>query len=101
MRWHYNKKGYTLVEILIVIACIAIVALVNIGVIALACGNYWYTEEGVERQLKIDHPNITRVLRTQRNVFSFSVITVEEDGRRVEYCLDTGIFFNYEFHDCS
>ncbi len=96
-----KKDGYTLIELSIVIAIIAImIGLLSIFVIACK-GNFWYTEAGVLKELQIDHPNVIRVLKTEKNIFDESVITVKEGDAIKDYCLDTSIIWNYEFVECT
>ena len=96
-----DQRGFTLIELIIVVGIIFIVfGIFGFGLIGgVACGNYWYTEAGVLRDLRIDHPEISRVLRSHRHAWGYSVIEVEnEDGSRANYELDTDILFDYEFH---
>ena len=96
-----DQRGFSLIELLVVALIIFIVVGVfGLGLIGgVACGNYWYTEAGVLEDLRIDHPDISRILRTRRSAYSYSVIEVEnQDGSRASYELDTNILFNYEFH---
>jgi hypothetical protein len=96
-----RNTGYTLIELItvVMIAVIGIIAVVWFG--AIGSGNYWYTESGVLRELRIDHPNVTEIVKTTRNVFADSVITVNEDGAVHNYCLNSNILFNYEFSVCK
>lgn len=97
-----RNDGVTLVELLIVIAIVAIlmVCVIEIGVI-MGPGNFWYSNDSVLRELRANHPKVTEVLKTKRNVFAKSVITVKEDGIDHDYCLDTNILWNYEFSECQ
>jgi len=98
-----RNSGFTLTELLIVVAIIGIllVGVYGIGISAICRGNFWYSDDGVLRELKVDHPKVTEVLKTKRNVFAKSVITVKENGVNHDYCLDTNVLWNYEFSDCS
>lgn len=95
-----NNKGYTLIELLIVLAIIAIVAAWIFGAVTLCRGNFWFSTNSVLRELKVEHPQVTEVLKTERNVFDKSVITVKENGLNHNYCLDTDILWNYKFSEC-
>lgn len=64
-------------------------------------GNQWYTEDGVLRELRVDQPTATRVMKSERNIFADSRITVEQNGKPVEYCFGSNIMFNYTFEDCG
>jgi len=88
-----NRRGFTLIELLIFITIIALLVIFPLVI----CGNYWYTEAGVLQELQADHPEITKIVKTKRNIVSCSVITVEEAGKRQVYHLDTNIMTNYEF----
>jgi len=97
-------RGFTFIELLIVLAIIFL--FVGIGwffVLKTICqGNFWFQTGGALRELRVSHPNVEKVLVTQRNVFDQSVFLVEnKDGTRKEYCLDTSILFNYDFSDCE
>lgn len=94
-----NNKGFTLVELLIVIFIIGTV-FVCAGVIGTAImGNQWYTETGVLRKIQLEHPAATEIIDTQRNVWRYSVITVREDAVNKKYYLDTNILFNYKVYE--
>jgi prepilin-type N-terminal cleavage/methylation domain-containing protein len=99
-----NQKGYTLIELLITIAILAIVIgilfwFVIIGVAVK--GNMYFTEEGVLRELKVEHPGIEKVVKTERNIMDFSKLMVLEKGENKTYCLDSDILFNYKFSECK
>lgn len=94
-----KNAGFTLIELIVAIMIIAVViGFIVFGVIG--SGNYWYTESGVLRELRFGHPNVAEILKTTRNVFADSVITVKEDDAIHSYCLDSNILFNYTFSDC-
>jgi len=93
-----NQDGFTSVELLFVVVIILSIVGFIWGVVANAilAGNFWYTEEGVLRDIQIDHPGIMEVIRSERNVYDDSVITVKNDaGSRFTFTLDSDIFFNY------
>lgn len=94
-----KQKGFTLVELLIVAFTFFLVAVV--GVVGfyttLIKGNFWYSEDGVLRELRVDYPKVERVLKTTRNVFSDSEIVVAEEGKEKTYYLDSDILWNYQF----
>ncbi len=96
-----KKDGYTLIELSITIVIIAfVIGLLSIFVIVCK-GNFWYTEAGVLKELRIDHPGVIRVLKTKKNIFDESVITVKEGNETKDYCLDTSIMWNYKFVKCT
>jgi len=98
-----NNKGFTLIELLIVVAMLCIViGGIGLGVIGgIIMGNAWYFEADVLRKIQIDHPQATKIIDTQRNIWKYSVIKVEENGQRREYCLDSNVLFNYTILDCE
>ncbi|HBI34436.1 MAG TPA: hypothetical protein DEA43_01185 [Candidatus Moranbacteria bacterium] len=90
-----NQNGYTLVELLIVLVIVFIVCgygLIGAGVM----GNAWFTEKGVLKKIQANHPKITKLIDTERNMFRYSVITVEENDQRKQYDLDSNVLFNYK-----
>lgn len=90
-----NNKGFTLLELMIVI--FILFGVLWGGVISAGLmGNQWYLESGVLRKIQLDHPAVTEIVDTQRNVWRHSVITVKENGVDKKYHLDADIFFNYE-----
>ncbi len=94
-----KSNGFTLMELIVVIFIIFIlVFVIGFGLIGAGmCGNEYYTEEGVLQIIRIEEPKASRVLTSQRNVFSYSEILVEyEDGSRCTYSLDSNILFNYK-----
>jgi prepilin-type N-terminal cleavage/methylation domain-containing protein len=98
-----NNKGFTLIELLIVIAILCIViGGIGLGVIGgIIMGNEWYSEEGVLRKIQLDHPQVAKIIDSQRNTWGYSIVKVEENGQRKEYCLDSNILFNYKVLDCK
>ncbi|MFA6537714.1 MAG: hypothetical protein WCT18_04950 [Patescibacteria group bacterium] len=68
--------------------------------ICLPALNFWYTEKGVLRELKFEHPQVSEVLKTNRYLWSYSEIMVLENFQTVTYCLDTNILYNYDFVEC-
>lgn len=88
-----GNKGFTMVELLVVMAIIYIIAMVPV----VLMGNFWYTEAGVLKKIKLDNSTAVEVVDTERNVLRYSVVTVKnKDGGYEKYLLDTDILFNYE-----
>jgi len=96
-----RNGGFTLIELLIAVAVIGIVVVGFFGIGVVYHGNYWYSNDSVLQELKVDYPETTEVLKTKRNVFAKSVITVRENGVNRDFCLDTNVLQNYKFSDCS
>jgi len=95
-----NQRGFTLIELLIALAIVTKIIIILTGIMMIvSMGNFWFTEEGVLRELRADHSEIKELVETHRNVFSYSVITVKNDDNSISiYRLNTDIFFNYSFH---
>lgn len=94
-----RNGGFTLIELLFVLMLVLAVGVIGIGF--LGHGNFWYLESDVLKVLRADHPEVSEVLKTHRNVFAKSIVTVKEGAIIRDYCLDTDIFWNYEFSTCS
>ena len=93
-----KQKGFTLTELLIVIAVIVIIGIVLFLGAGIFTGNFWYTNKSVLREIRIDHPGATHILKTERKIWNYSEILVQENNERTTYYLDSDIFWNYEFH---
>jgi len=93
-----NKRGFTLIELIIVMSLVAIVfGWLFVGGVVIK-GNQWFTEVGVLRELLVGHPEVKEILDTKRNVYGYSVIRVKNSDNSIStYLLDTDILFNYEF----
>jgi prepilin-type N-terminal cleavage/methylation domain-containing protein len=96
-----QNNGFTLIELLTVVVIIGVLVIGVLGIGVIGRGNFWYSDDGVLREIKADHPGVIEVLKTKRNVFAKSVITVKENGVNHDYCLDTDVFWNYEFSECQ
>lgn len=95
-----RQEGFTIIEVFIVIAIIGIIIFWGFIGCTIVKGNFWLTEDGVLKDLQINYPEVSEILRVNRNIFSYSEIYVEnEDGSRGTYELDTCVLFNYEFPD--
>lgn len=109
-----KENGYTLVELMIVVVVILIpifIVFYFVGIGAGIRGNFYWTTEGVERQLKEEYPEIDHILLSpsERNVFATSKIVAIEKTTAgptkseniVIFCLDTNIMFDYRFSKCE
>jgi len=95
-----SEKGFTLVELIIVIIVVAIIVVFAILFInGILKGNQWYTEDGVLKSIQFEHPEVTEILKTERNIFDKSVIYVKEGGINRVYLLDSNILFNYKIEE--
>lgn len=101
MKIHSNRKsqkGFTLIELLIVIKLLALVCCIFL----IPTANFWYTEAGVERELKRSDNTIVEVLSTERNIIASSRVLVRTKYATMPiYCLDTNVLYNYTFTPCS
>lgn len=97
MKSRKNRKAFTLVELLVVLAIIAILSFIVIGLPVFLRGNFWFSEIGVLREIQVENPEIVKISKVNRNVFSLSEIYVKDvnDVSSV-YRLDTCVFFNYD-----
>lgn len=69
-------------------------------VIMIGCSrNFYFTEETVLRKLQALHPNITKIIEVDRQIWRRSAITVEEAGSPKKYFLDSNVFLEYEFSE--
>ena len=91
-----NNKGFTFYELLHYLGYLFL-AIIIIGGIPM--GNQWYSETSVLRKIQINHPKVARIVDTHRNIFRRSVFTVEENGQRKKYYLDSSILLNYEISE--
>jgi hypothetical protein len=81
---------------------LAIVIMWGLVISTVFKGNFWFSEDSVLRELRVDRTEAVRVLKTERNVYSDSVITVEnKDGSRADYCLDSDVLWNYSLSTCK
>ena len=95
-----RANGFTLIEMMIVVVIIAILASM-IWVFSLVSANFWCTDSGVERQLMGEHPQVTKMIKVERNIFTYSRVTAIENGQEKMFCLNSNLLFNYEFVDCD
>lgn len=98
----HSQKGYTLVELMIVIVAISIMFFGIIVPFVVVKNNAIFTDAGMTSQLIKERPSVKEVVKIQRNLFSYSVVTVRmQDGTTATICLDSDIFANYEFVSCE
>lgn len=91
-----NNRGFTLIELMMLIAMIGVLVLFIGGGCTLAKGNLWCTTEGLEKQLKAEHPEVDFVYGTERHVFDYSIVRAKlKDGQNKNFLLDSDILFNY------
>lgn len=97
-----RNAGFSVLTILAVLFLMILAwAVIWIGVISAAiCGNQWFTDDGVLKKIQLNHPKATQVVDTERNVFRESIISIQEEGQRIRYCLDSDILFNYNVKRC-
>lgn len=62
------------------------------------CGNFWYTEAGVLRNMQFNNPDTNRIVDTEIGVWDYSKIIAEENGSQAVYYLDTNILTNHKLY---
>lgn len=83
---------------MVVLIIFAILAAFIGGLVSILKGNFWCTQEGVQSSLIIDHPEVSKVLRINRNWINYAEVLVENtDSTRSTYLLNTNVLFNYSF----
>lgn len=76
-----------------------ILALLLAAVSSLCTANIYFTESSVLKDLENNCPGIKKIVKSERNFFAKSLITVETAyGDEVVYELDTNIRFNYSYN---
>ena len=82
-----DNKGYTLVEVMIVVQICAILCLVFVPVIAVTMGNFYFTDDSIMKKVQRDYPDALEVYDTNRHVFAYSEAIVlfpkDENGKDV------------------
>lgn len=100
-----HPKGFTFVELMLLIGIIGIVATIATVGLGLLAGNYWGgTDEAVFHQLNREKREKRVERRTlilvDRNIFAYSRIVVEEDGQEVVYCYGSNLLQDITFEPC-
>jgi len=90
-----KQAGFSLIELLFTLVAL-LVAFVFLGGVCM--GNQWYFEDSILRELQYEHPKVLKIIHAERNIFSYSVIVVDEDGQRRTYLLDSNVLFRYRFY---
>ena len=94
-----REGGYTVTELLDVVAELTgFFIWIVVPILLLTMGNFWFTDAGVLGALQVDYPASAKILKVERNVVGYSVITAEsKDGTRSVHLLDSNILYNYRF----
>jgi hypothetical protein len=77
------------------------VVVVIIGfAILMSMANCWYSEDEVREEIMTSNSYVSEVSSFNRNFVDYSIVTYVERGKIITCCLDTNIFFRYEFKEC-
>ena len=91
-----NRRGYTLIELLISIISLLVMLVVAVMILLLPSANFWITEDGVLKAAKVANPASAEILQFERNAISLSKIVVRNsDGTQSTYEVNSNILFNY------
>ena len=86
------KKGFSRVDLLVLMFLAS-------ALCSFCMANIYYTEADVLKNIGTGCPGIKRVIKSERNFFAKSLITVEtHDGIQVPYELDTNILYRYSYN---
>jgi len=93
-----NQKGFTLVEIIIVVVLIlflAVPALIGGVYYTVLAGNFWVTPSGALQCAERENPAIVSVDYIDRNVYApTKVEALDADGTKYVFDLDANILFD-------
>ncbi len=89
-----SAKGFTVVEILIVVAIIGIIFIWGGLICGVIKGNFWLSDKTALKAIRVDHGEIVKIVDINRNVFARSVVIAEdEDGNQSEYRADANVLW--------
>lgn len=90
-----DNRGYTFIELMLVIGIISIIFVGVVASTAFFAGNMWFLEDDVLRCAQNEDDNVEKIAMVDRNVFDYSVVTVLlKDYTKVKYYVDTSIIFD-------
>jgi len=91
------RMGHTAILFLWVIMSVAFMAVAY----TFCTGNVWWNDSRALAKIQIDHPDVSKVVTTERHVYAPSKITVDQDdGVLVTYCIDTDAMWNIAVVSC-
>ena len=96
-----NKKGFTVLELLVLISIFGIILGYGVVYKGFFAGNYWFAENDVLRKIQLQDNTVEKVIDTERNVFFKSIIVTSQKGENGQsltryWKLDTNILFSYK-----
>lgn len=94
-----QEIGFTVFKLFIAVSTVFLSYFLSLCIYAIFLGNLYCTQSSVLNTLQIDHPKITRVLKIDRNIFTYTIVYTENtDGYISKYFLNSSILFNYRFY---
>jgi len=91
-----RNKAFTLIELLNVVALVAIILAMAMIFAVVCMGNFYVTESGVLKEIQILDPEVTEVMTYHASVQKPSIFRVKKrDGAIAQFAVESNILFNY------